>query len=82
MPVAPVASQTARDLGIIDGIGTMRDICGMNFGENVKYVTFTPDRGLLASLLGSESRVAESMPEQILSLIENRSLWARFGVSF
>lgn len=73
-------SQTALDLGIIDGIGTVHDICRDTFGDNVKFVDFAPDRGLIASLVGSESKMTETLPEQILNLIESRSLWARFGL--
>lgn len=73
-------SDTARNLGIIDGIGTLRYICEMEHGEDIKFVELKPDRGLIGSLLSSEARLKPSLPDQILSLVEDRTLWARFGL--
>jgi ClpP class serine protease len=73
-------SKIARDLGIIDGIADMRTHCKSEFGDDVKFIPFAPNTGLLSTLMGGDSSMQTSLPEDILSLVETRSLWARFGL--
>ncbi len=61
--------QAAVENGLIDGIGHMVPVLKARYGEKVQFKTYGPKKGLL-------SRFGAA----ILAQIEERSLWARFGL--
>jgi len=61
--------QQAVENGLIDGIGHLVPMMKERFGDKVQFRVYGPKKGLL-SRFGST----------ILSQIEERSLWARFGL--
>jgi len=61
--------QAAVENGLIDGIGHMVPVLKARFGDEVQFKTYGPKKGLL-------SRFGAT----ILAQIEERSLWARFGL--
>jgi len=61
--------QAAVENGLIDGIGHMVPVMKDRFGDKVEFKVYGPKKGLL-------SRFGAS----ILAQIEERSLWARFGL--
>ena len=71
--------EKAVELGLIDGIGDVREVMRDKFGEDVQLreVTVTPQTMLsrigLTSLKGMSSRA-------ILSAFEERMIWNRFGL--
>ncbi|MBN36102.1 MAG: S49 family peptidase [Rhodospirillaceae bacterium] len=69
------AGEQARRRGLIDGLGDVRQVMRGRFGENVKFRTVKPERGLL-SRFGLGSRLAASVAGEL----EARSLWSRFGL--
>ena len=61
---------------------------GGRFGEKVRMPLIAPASGLLSGLLGRRSAVmdasqlldgAAAMPDELISALEARAIWARFG---
>jgi len=86
------AGRKALELGLIDGIGDLRSILRGRFGEKVRLRVIQEDRrwfrrpGLrigAASLDPSSldlSTLAADLPGAALATVEERALWARFGL--
>jgi serine protease SohB len=74
--------RTALSFGLIDRIGDLRSVLRERFGEEVIMPLIAPSRGLLGRLssasevLGPRSGLADDM----VSAIETRALWARYGL--
>ena len=64
--------------GLIDGIGDARQILRQRFGEKVKLVPVAPRRGWIARRLGFA--MPQGWAEELLSAVEERALWSRFGL--
>ncbi len=61
--------QKAVENGLIDGIGHMVPVMKARFGDKVQFKIYGPKKGLLGRF-----------GAMILAQIEERSLWARFGL--
>ena len=78
----------AKELGLIDGLGELREIMQDRFGEDVLFKNYAPKTGILSKLgLGSESVSGISKDFTINSIlpdamewIEQRATWGRFGL--
>ncbi|HZT20951.1 MAG TPA: S49 family peptidase [Dongiaceae bacterium] len=71
-------ARQALALGLIDGIGDLRTVLRARFGEKVRLVNVGPRRSWLSRRLGLE--LPGDWPEQILGALEERALWARYGL--
>jgi signal peptide peptidase SppA len=71
-------ARPALALGLIDGIGDLRSILRGRYGDEVKLVSVTPQRGWLRRRLRLEQ--PDGWAEQLLVAIEERGLWARYGL--
>ncbi|HEY0901912.1 MAG TPA: S49 family peptidase [Micavibrio sp.] len=76
-------AQTALELGLIDGVRTMREFLTVKFGDRVKLLDITAEKRLLPQFLpfmqqGSFS--AEGIGDELLQSIEAKALWARYGL--
>ncbi|MHC1561929.1 S49 family peptidase [Actinomycetospora sp. C-140] len=77
----------AKELGLIDDLGTARDVLARRFPD-AEPVTVEPRRPLLARLgiggvLGPASAPATTLTDPLgaaLEWVEHRSLWSRFGL--
>ena len=83
------AGETSVALGLADGIGDIRSTLRDRYGENVKTPVIAPASGMLAGLLGRKSPGAGSMaaldgfaglPDELISALETRAIWAKFGI--
>tara|TARA_B100000965_G_scaffold339299_1_gene306912 strand:- start:229 stop:1041 length:813 start_codon:yes stop_codon:yes gene_type:complete len=70
------SGRKAKELGLIDGIGNSNEILKEKFGENVIIKKFEKSKGWLAKKLSSSS---ESHADQVVSILEERSIWQRYG---
>jgi serine protease SohB len=72
----------ALGLGLIDGIGEMRGVMRQRYGEKVLFAPIATGRqGLLRRLFGGGRRgILHDAAIDLLATIEERSLWARFGL--
>ena len=77
----------ALELGLIDGIGDLREILTEKFGEKVKLKLVSPPRNLFRRALpisgigaGNDIRLVEGWADELLGTLEARAIWTRFGL--
>lgn len=80
--------QRSIDLGLSDAIGDLRGVLRARFGEKVKMPVIAPAGGMLSNLLGRRGAgmslsglldASSTAPEDVISALETRAIWARFG---
>ena len=85
-PTGPGRSRSTS--GLSDAIGDLRSVLRARFGEKVKMPVIAPASGLLSGLLGRRSAGMEvsslldfpaTMPDELISALETRAIWARYG---
>ena len=67
----------AVKLGLIDGIGEMREILRERFGKNVKIKIIAKRKGFLTNLTQSRN---QNIIKNLISTIEENEIWRRFGL--
>jgi signal peptide peptidase SppA len=82
------AGETSVTLGLADAIGDLRTTLRARYGDKVKMPVIAPAAGMLSGLLGRRSAGAAalgqldgfaSLPEELISALETRAIWAKFG---
>lgn len=80
------AGDTSVSLGLADAIGDLRSTLRARYGEKVQTPLIAPASGMLSGLLGRRSPGAISawentanLPEEVISALESRAIWAKFG---
>lgn len=82
------AGETSVSLGLADAIGDLRSTLRARYGDKVLTPVVAPPTGLLSSLLGRKSAGAGTMtsldgiaglPDELISALETRAIWAKFG---
>src|SRR6201985_1832475 len=82
------AGETSVSLGLADGIGDLRSVLRAQYGDKVKTPVIAPSSGMLSGLLGRRTPGAVSLdalqgvaglPDELISALETRAIWARFG---
>ena len=66
----------SKDLGLIDGLGNIDQILKDKFGEEIEIKKFGKPKGWIAKKLSS----SEDQAEKLISIIEERSIWHRYGL--
>ena len=82
------AGEKSVVLGLADAIGDLRSVLRARFGEKVETPLIAPGGGLLSGLLGRKSagvvgltsEAIAGLPDQLISAIELRAIWAKFGL--
>lgn len=80
------SGEEALKLGIVDGLGEMTTVLKERFGEKVRFVRIAPPKSLLGNLLGggASARAPENLAmfsaEELLTALETRMWWNRFGL--
>ncbi|MCK1338680.1 S49 family peptidase [Bradyrhizobium sp. 38] len=82
------AGESSIALGLADSIGDLRSTLRARFGEKVLTPVIAQPTGLLSSLLGRKSPGAgqlsamesvAGLPDDLISAVETRAIWAKFG---
>ncbi|MDB5502943.1 MAG: peptidase [Tardiphaga sp.] len=78
------AGESSIALGLSDAIGDLRSVLRARFGDKVRTPVISAPTGMLSGLLGRKSAGAsqlglDGLPEQMISALETRAIWARFG---
>ena len=68
------SGRKAKELGLVDGIGNVDQILREKFGDKVIIKKFEKTKGWLAKRLSSENNA-----DQIINILEERSIWQRYG---
>ena len=66
----------AKDLGLVDGLGNADEILKEKFGEDVLIQKFEKSKSWLNKKLSGAS---ESQIENLLNILEEKSIWQRYG---
>ena len=69
------SGKKAKNLGLIDGIGNADQILRKKFGDQVIIKKFEKSKGWLTKKLSS----SEDHADKIISILEERSIWQRYG---
>lgn len=82
--------KTSVELGLVDGLGTPREVLRKRFGERVKLPRVEAQRGWLRRKLpfgalsqagdSDASARASSWASGVISALEERALWGRYGL--
>jgi len=79
------AGETSVSLGLADAIGDLRSTLRARYGEKVSTPLIAPPSGMLSGFFGRRSPGASSLegvsslPEELISALESRAIWAKFG---
>ena len=82
------AGETSVSLGLADAIGDLRSTLRARYGDKVLTPVIAPATGMLSSLLGRKSAGAGALtsidgiaglPDELISALETRAIWAKFG---
>ncbi len=79
------AGERSVKLGLVDELGDLRTVLRARYGDKVQTPIIAPAGGLLSGVMGRKSGSGSllglpSFPEDIISAIETRALWARYGL--
>ena len=66
----------AKELGLIDGLGNADQILREKFGEEVEIKKYGKPKGWLAKKLSS----SQDHADKLISILEERSIWQRYGL--
>ncbi len=69
----------AKDLGLVDGLGDIRSIMRERYGEDVRFRTFG-ERKSLFRMLGRSGGAGDALLDGLISRVEERLMWGRFGL--
>ncbi len=73
----------AKELGLIDGLGDLRTICRLKFGDKVEFQVIMPRRpwfSLDAFTSRSDFEPRTDWATGLIAAVEERALWSRFGL--
>ena len=79
------AGETSVSLGLADAVGDLRSTLRARYGDKVLTPLIAPPSGMLSGLFGRRSpgtfglESISNLPEELISALESRSIWARFG---
>jgi signal peptide peptidase SppA len=80
------AGETSISLGLADAIGDLRSTLRARYGDKVLTPVIAPATGMLSGLLGRRSAGTlaslegiPGLPEEVISALESRAIWAKFG---
>jgi signal peptide peptidase SppA len=82
------AGETSVSLGLADAIGDLRSTLRARYGDKVSTPVIAPASGMLSGLFGRKSAGAgtrseldgvASLPDELISALESRAIWAKFG---
>ena len=70
------AGKKAKELGLIDGIGNAEQILREKYGDDLEIKKFVKSKGWLSKKLSS----SENYTDKVISVLEERSIWQRYGL--
>lgn len=79
------AGERSVKLGLVDGIGDLRTVLRARYGEKVYTPVIASASGLLSNLTGKKPGAgalvsAAGFSDELISALESRALWARYGL--
>lgn len=78
------AGERSVKLGLADGIGDVRSVLRARYGARVRMPVIAPKSGLLSTLAGRKpgagAMIGAGFADDLISALEARALWARYGL--
>lgn len=79
------AGERSVKLGLADELGDLRTVLRARYGDKVQTPVIAPAAGLLSGMVGRKPGMGSllgltSLPEDLISALETRALWARYGL--
>jgi signal peptide peptidase SppA len=78
------SGRQALELGLIDGLADVRTKMREIYGEKLRFKLVSPGGGLFrrrgAAGVAASLWTAASLPDELISALEARAMWARFGL--
>lgn len=65
--------------GLVDGVGDLRTVMREKYGDKTKFKHIKEEKGFIKGMLGMSS-AKQPLADEILSTLETRSEWGRFGL--
>ena len=76
--------QAGLELGLVDGIGEVRQVMREKYGDKVRFRVLQPGRGFLQRRLGLERGEGWdsglNLADGLVAAVERRALWQRYGL--
>jgi signal peptide peptidase SppA len=77
--------RTAVQLGLVDAIGDLRGVIKERYGDKAEPKLISAPRGLFGRKGGlgvalSDQRLTEGLGDELISAVETRALWMRYGL--
>jgi len=69
------AGSKAKELGLVDGLGNANEILKEKYGDDVVIKKFEKSKGWLSKKISSSS----NQVDQLVNILEERSIWQRYG---
>ncbi len=70
----------ARELGLVDGLGTVHDVLSERFGDELEVVAVQPKRQFLSFSGPAGEAAGKAGVDYLMGCLEERSYWQRFGL--
>ena len=70
----------ARELGLVDGLGTMHDMLSDRFGDELEIVAVQPKRQFLSFSGPAGEAAGRAGADYLTAHLEERSYWQRYGL--
>ena len=70
----------ARELGLVDGLGSMHDVLSSRFGDKLEIVAVQPKRQFLSFSGPAGEAAGKAGADYLISHLEERGYWKRFGL--
>ena len=66
--------------GLVDQLGTLDEVLHQRYGDDVEIERIARRRGLLGGRLSFGGGASAALASGLVSAVEDRSLWARYGL--
>ena len=67
----------SKELGLVDGLGNADEVLREKFGEDVEIKKFEKSKGWLSKKISGNT---ENQIETLIQLLEERSIWQKYGL--
>ena len=72
--------ETGIEKGLVDEIGDVWTVMRAKHGKKVKLITMEPDKPFIQSLITGGAKINMPDADDMLTAIENRAMWSRWGL--
>ena len=71
-----ICLEKSKELGLVDGLGNAEQVLREKYGDQIEIKKFEKSKGWFSKKLSS----SENYTDKVISLLEERSIWQRYGL--